>query len=104
MTLDTARAADQSWPHLNRAFGPWPPAQKRERRPGLARLETAQSEVTTGRPVSTIADRAAQRAVACALARAAALDRRADLLLQLNMPAPAERLAHAAAELRSTAA
>lgn len=101
--MDAARAAAQSWPDTNPNFV-WPPPEKRKRQ-GLHHQSPAPVGIySSSTRADTRSTSVAQRAVAKALARAAALDRTADALLGLGRHLQAERLAHQAAALREACA
>jgi hypothetical protein len=102
--MDTASAADQSWPTYNRQFRrSWKPPQKRKRQ-GLATPAPSQHFEISNVPEYSPAEGAAQRAIAAASRRAAKIDRTADLLLSVGRVDAAERLAHRAAEIRAVLA
>jgi hypothetical protein len=105
--MDAAQAAGQSDPACNRHFSRrWTgPPPKNQKRPGASpQAPRANFESVTNQPTDSAVERTVQRALERALARAARLDRTADLLLALGKHAIAERLSHAAAELRAVAA
>lgn len=99
--MDTARLADQSWPDRNPRFT-WPPDPPNRKRPGRDTGALSKSKLTD--PAHTPAELAAQRAIACAMRRAARIDRVADLLLSVGRVDAAERLSRVAADLREVAA
>jgi hypothetical protein len=101
--VDGARAADQSDPAQNYHFSRrWSPPEKRN--PALAGTRNGADFVTTSEITLDPIDQTVQRAIACALRRAARIDRTADLLLSIGRVDAAERLAHRAAEIRAVAA
>jgi hypothetical protein len=105
--MDTAAMAAASDPRANRQFSRrWTgPPPKNRKRPGASpQAPRANFESVTNQPTDSAAERSVQRALERALARAAKLDRTADLLLAIGKHAIAERLSHAAAELRAVAA
>ena len=101
--MDTAHAAEQSWPDRNYQFRrSWSPPEKRN--PALAGTRNgADFVISNGITIPQI-DLTVQRAISCAMRRAARIDRQADLLLSIGRVDAAERLAHIAADLREVTA
>jgi hypothetical protein len=102
--MDTARAAEMSWPDRNYQFRRWwGPPQKRN--PVLAATSTrADYSNSSSAQILSAIDGPAQRAIAFALRRAAQIDRQADLLLALGKHLQAHRLSHRARQIREVAA
>jgi hypothetical protein len=100
--MDTAAMAAASDPQANRQFSRrWTgPPPKNRKRPGASpQAPRAKFESVTNKPTDSLGEQSVQRALQRALARAARLDRTADLLLALGKHPQAERLSRAAAEL-----
>jgi hypothetical protein len=101
--MDTACAADQSWPDRNYQFRrSWSPPEKRN--PALAGTSNRAEFVISSETENTEIDRTVQRAIDFAMRRAARIDRVADLLLSIGRTDAAERLSHRAAEIRGVLA
>jgi hypothetical protein len=100
--MDTARLAAMSWPDLNYQFRrSWSPPDKRN--PALAGTRNGADFVTTSEISLDQIDLTVQRAIACAMRRAARIDRTADLLLSVGRVDAAERLSRIAHDLREVA-
>ena len=101
--MDTARLAAMSDPAKNYQFRrSWSPPKRRN--PAMAgTIDRADFDISSEISLTPI-DLTVQRAIACAMRRAARIDRTADLLLSVGRVDAAERLSRVAADLREVTA